>query len=378
MSRIFEQTELGSLRPANRLVRSATFEAMADPQGRVTDGLVSLYRELARGQIGLIVSSYLYVRADGRQWTTQLGADRDDQIPGLSRLAETVHKNGGVIVGQIVHCGGQASREAIGGTDPVAPSEVPSPGYAAPPRALTTGEIDGLIGDFADAAFRLKTAGFDGVQLHGAHGYLLSQFLSPSRNRRTDQFGGTLANRARFTMEVLKGIRNRVGPSFPVLIKLNGHDFLDGSTTEQDACYLAGQLAEARITAIEVSGGTPGSGKLGAVRTGIELSEDEGYFLPQARAIRKATPGIPLILVGGLRSIDKMESILASGDVEYFSMSRPLIREPHLPQRWQTGNRSRAACISCSGCFKPALRGSGVRCIKKGMMLNSTPPDAQS
>ena len=148
------------------------------------------------------------------------------------------------------------------------------------------------------------------------------------------------------------------------MIKLNAHDFLDGSTTEADSTVLAAALAEAGIDAVEVSGGTGGSGALGAVRTKIQTEADEAYFLPQAEAIRASAPDVPIMLVGGMRSLDKMSSVLASGVADYFAMARPLIREPDLPRRWASGDTTRAACISCSGCFTPARKGEGLVCVQ--------------
>jgi 2,4-dienoyl-CoA reductase-like NADH-dependent reductase (Old Yellow Enzyme family) len=361
---IFEKTRLSGIELDNRLVRSATWEGLATDDGRVTPPLIRIHEELAEGGVGLIISSYLYVRQDGKQTPGQIGIYSDDLISGLAELAQAVHERGGKIVGQIVHCGGQADRSQCGGLDPVAPSAVESPGYATTPRELTSGEIRELVAAFAAAARRLQESGFDGAQLHGAHGYLLAQFLSPLRNRRRDEYGGTVENRARFCLEVYREVRAAVGPDFPVMIKLNANDFLDGSTTEEDACHLAAALAAEGIDAIEVSGGTPGSGKLGAARPDIKGPENEAYFLPQAEAIRRAAPKVPLMLVGGMRSPEIMEKILASATVDYFSMSRPLIREPELPNRWKSGDRRRAECISCLGCFGPASKGQGIRCVR--------------
>jgi 2,4-dienoyl-CoA reductase-like NADH-dependent reductase (Old Yellow Enzyme family) len=364
MADIFEATNLSGIEVRNRLVRSATWEGLADDGGRVIPALTSIYEELAEGGVGLIISSYLYIQAVGKQTRGQIGVDSDASIPGLSTLARAVHVRGGKLVGQIVHCGGQADRRHNGGLQPVAPSAIKSPGYHEIPRELTAAEIEDLIGDFATAARRLADAGFDGVQLHAAHGYLLAQFLSPLRNRRTDAYGGDLENRSRFCLEVYRAVRAGVGPDFPVMIKLNANDFLQGSTTEEDACHLASALAGEGVDAIEVSGGTPGSGKLGAARPDIEGPDDEAYFLPQAEAIRRAVPELPLMLVGGLRSLGVMERVLAAGAADYFSMSRPLIREPDLPARWQRGDHRRADCISCLGCFGPARKGEGIRCVQ--------------
>jgi 2,4-dienoyl-CoA reductase-like NADH-dependent reductase (Old Yellow Enzyme family) len=360
---VFDTITINGLELSNRLVRSATWEGLSDPDGSVNDRLIDVYRDLAEGGVGLIITGYIAVRADGRQQSTQLLAHRDEFVPGLAGIADIVHEHGGKIVAQIVHCGGQADRKATG-LDPVAPSAVESPGYPEVPRELSTDDINTLIASFANAARRLKEAGYDGVQLHGAHGYLLAQFLSPSRNRRRDRWGGSLEGRSRFTIEVYRAVRALVGPDWPVMIKLNANDFLDGSTTEEDSTFLAAALAEAGIDAIEVSGGTGGSGKLGAARSKIETEADEAYFLPQAEAIRSAAPGVPIMLVGGVRSLGRIEEILAAGAADCFSMCRPLIREPGLPARWAAGDHRPAECVSCSGCFGPARKGEGIRCVQ--------------
>jgi 2,4-dienoyl-CoA reductase-like NADH-dependent reductase (Old Yellow Enzyme family) len=363
---IFEPTSINGLVLKNRLVRSSTWEAMATPEGAVTDRFVDLYSRLAAGGVGAIHTGYMYVRRDGQHLPFQTGIDRDERIAGLARLAEAVHQQGGKIVGQIVHCGGQADRRTNGGQQPVAPSGVASPGYTEIPRALTEKEVEEMISLFAAAAGRVKAAGCDGVEIHGAHGYLVSRFLSPYSNRRTDRFGGSLENRARFALEVYKAVRAEVGPSFPVLIKLNAHDRFEGSTTERDAAYLASALAQAGIDAIEVSSGTcadiPGT----ICRPDILSWKDEAYNLSVAKYIRSAAPKVPLMLVGGLRSLEKMECILNNQDADYFSISRPLIRQPDLPARWRDGDRARATCISCNGCFGPALKGEGIRCVIEG------------
>jgi 2,4-dienoyl-CoA reductase-like NADH-dependent reductase (Old Yellow Enzyme family) len=364
MPAIFETTNLCGIELGNRLVRSATWEGLATADGGMTPPLLQIYEDLADGGVGLIISSYLYVDPVGKQSLGQIGVYSDESIPGLSDLARVVHDHGGKLVGQIVHCGGQADLQQNGGHQPVAPSAVESEGYSTTPRELEIDEIEKTISDFAAAARRLKTAGFDGVQLHGAHGYLLAQFFSALRNRRTDDYGGSLANRARFCLEVYRAVRSEVGSDFPVMIKISASDFVEGSTTEEDSCYLASTLAAEGIDAIEVSGGKPGSTKIGAARPNIREAEDEAYFLPQAEAIRKAAPAVPLMLVGGVRSPEVIEEILEKGTADYFSMCRPLIREPGLPARWLSGDRQRAACISCLGCFGPAGRGEGISCVQ--------------
>ncbi len=363
MPTVFEPTEINGMRLKNRLVRSATWEGMADPDGAVNDKLLAFHRTLARGGVGLLISSYMYIVPEGKQYRGQIGVYSDRLLLGLTRLAREVHDAGGTIAAQIVHCGAQTTR-AIAGTQPMGPSAVESPGYSEIPRALTIEEIAAIVEAFARAAARVKEAGFDGVQLHGAHGYLLSQFLSPLRNRRTDRYGGSLENRARLTLEVYEAVRAAVGPSFPVMIKINGSEFLEGGATVADAVYLARALAQRGIDAIEVSGGAPGSVNLGAARPDIRDRSDEAYFRPQLEVIRKEVPDVPLMLVGGLRSLEVIEDLITSGLADYASLCRPLIREPDLPLRWMRGDRRKAACISCRGCFGPARTGKGVRCTE--------------
>ncbi len=184
MTEIFEPTSLSGIELENRLVRSATWEGLASADGTVTPALIRIHEELAEGGVGLIISSYMYVQRVGKQNQGQIGADSDQMNSGLAELAQTVSSRGGKIVGQIVHCGGQADRRLTGGLQPVAPSAIESPGYSMTPLELTIDQIHEIINDFAAAAKRLQKAGFDGVQLHGAHGYLLAQFLSPLRNQR--------------------------------------------------------------------------------------------------------------------------------------------------------------------------------------------------
>jgi 2,4-dienoyl-CoA reductase-like NADH-dependent reductase (Old Yellow Enzyme family) len=365
MPTTFERATIGRLEARNRLVRSATWDGLADPEGRVTPRMIELYRELAEGGVGVVISGYAFVRPDGRQWATQLGAHDDAAIPGLAELARAVHDGGGRLVGQIVHCGGQARPEATFGLGPIAPSAIACLGYLTAPRAPDAAEVADLAARFGAAAARMREAGFDGVQLHGAHGYLISQFLTPSRNARNDAYGGARENRMRFALEAYRAARVAVGAGFPVWIKMNGEDFAEGGATLDDACALAAALAAEGIDAIEVSGGTGASGALGSARTDIARPEDEAYFLPHARAVRRAAPGVSVITVGGIRSPEVVEAILAEGAADACALCRPLIREPELPARWQRGERRRAACISCRGCFAPAMKGSGVRCVRK-------------
>ena len=229
---------------------------------------------------------------------------------------------------------------------------------------MTVDDIQEIVLAFGEAASRAREAGFDGVQIHSAHGYLLSQFLSPAFNKRADEYGGSIENRARLLLEVLQHVRTHVGEDFPVLVKINSQDFLDGGLTPEDSLAVGGMLQEAGIDAIELSGGTIVSGKLSASRMGIKSEEKEAYFRDSARVFKEALR-VPIIMVGGIRSFHLAERLVALGYTDYISMSRPFIREPDLIRRWAAGDLRKAACISDNQCFGPARAGEGIYCVVK-------------
>lgn len=361
MPSLFEETQINNLTLKNRLVRSATWEGLATEDGACSDQLVAFISYLAEGGMGLIISSFTYVLPGGRGLPKMAGLDRDDYIPGYEKMTTAVHQRGGKIALQLVHAGAQTKTKWIEGYTPLGPSAVEDRTYRTTPRQMTVEDIERVIEAFGQAARRGVQAGFDAIELHGAHGYLLNQFMSPYTNRREDRYGGSVENRSRFICDAYERVREAVGPDFPVLIKINCDDFIDGGATLEDWIVLAQQLAEMGIDAIEVSGGTPASGKLGPNRTGVGTIKKEAYFLPHARAIRKAVD-VPLILVGGIRSPERMAQILAEGTVDYFSMSRPFIREPHLTKRWEAGDLRKAKCISCNLCFRTSLEETGLTC----------------
>ncbi|UCD85460.1 MAG: NADH:flavin oxidoreductase [Deltaproteobacteria bacterium] len=356
---MFTPGKLGSLELKNRLVRSAVWEGMADDQGFVTDKLVTCIRRLAEGGMGLIILGYTYIQPNGRQSPGQTAIYNDDYLPGLRKLTDTVHKAGGRISIQLVHVGPQTTPDMIHGKTPVGPSAIKHPLFGTP-RELTTAEVKRIIEDFGHSAKRAKTVGFDAIQIHGAHGYLVNQFISPRWNQRSDAYGGSPENRMRFATEVYREVRANAN-NLPVFIKLNLDDFIKGSTTPADALPLAEKLSEMGIDAIEVSGGGPASRK-GPARIKIRTEADEAYFIDLARQTRKVTT-CPIILVGGFRSPRVIDQVLASGDVDFVSMARPLIREPGLVNRWRSGDLTKAKCISCNGCFKTLAYGEGIQCL---------------
>jgi 2,4-dienoyl-CoA reductase-like NADH-dependent reductase (Old Yellow Enzyme family) len=355
MDPIFTPWRLGSLELPNRLVRSATWEGMAQVNGAVTEELAGFTADLAAGGVGLIISGYAYVSPDGLGLPKQTGVYSDILVGSLAMMSDAVHAAGGRIAIQIVHAGGQTRSEWIGGT-PVGPSAMVHPQFGEV-EELSVGRIHDIVADFAAAARRSREAGFDAVQLHGAHGYLVNQFLSPNTNRRTDEYGGSLANRARFCFEVYDAVRNEVGPDYPVFIKLNSDDAVEGGLELAEAVEVARGLSERGIDAIEVSGGVPSAGARSAARL-VKSLDDEAYFLDNARAIKDAVD-CPVITVGGYRSRAKIAEALEW--VDAVALSRPLIRQPDLANLFKDGGTDVADCVSCGGCFKLGLE-QGIGC----------------
>lgn len=359
---LFESFNLAGIRLKNRLVRSATYEKRADEDGFVTDSLIEFYETLTKGGAGLIITGNALVHPSGRTITQLICIHSDIYISGLKRLTDAVHELGGVIFIQLVHGGRQSLPVLLGGQMPMAPSAVFDPSTKVMPREMTDGEIWQIIDAFADAARRARISGFDGVQIHGAHGYLVSEFLSPHTNRREDYWGGDEERRFHFVEELYRAIRSEVGDDYQILIKMNADDCLKGGLRPDEAVRIAKRLDALGIDAIEVSGGMYEAGKK-TVRTDILRIEDEAYFRDSARLF-KENINTPVILVGGIRSKTVMEDILQKGDADLISLSRPLIREPDLPERLREG-KERADCISCNGCmnFKKL---DVVRCVQIG------------
>ena len=365
MTTLFQPARIGTLELPNRFIRSATAERMADADGRPRPELRRLYRDLALGGVGLIISGHMYVHPSGKAHPEMTGIHSDALVPDLAALAEAVHQAGGRIAAQINHGGMQCSRRTVSQT--IAPSAIDAPFLRQRPRAMTSQEIETLIQAYADAARRAQEAGFDAVQIHGAHGYLISQFLSPYTNRRTDEWGAepaagsaeSLESRTRFLRAVCQAIRDRVGADYPLFIKLGMIDGVEGGLAPEDGAKIVELLAEMGLDAVEISGGIGGDEPLNT-RGPIGSQEDEAYFRPLARRARART-SLPIALVGGLRSRSVMEDVIDSGDATFISLSRPLICEPDLPHRFRRGVQDRAACTSCGQCW-PDEPGEGIAC----------------
>lgn len=360
MSVLFEPLTIRDLTLPNRFVRSATWEGMASDSGMVTPKLITTMTDLADGDLGLIISGHAFVSPEGQAGPWQLGVHSDDCLPGLKQMTAAVHDHGGRIVMQLAHAGAFAPEKLTGAT-PLAVSDLE--GQDSPPcREMGPEDIRNLVQAFALAAGRARESGFDGVQIHSAHGYLLSQFLSPIFNRRTDEYGGSAASRSRVHREILQAVRDRVGPDYPILIKINCRDCADNGLSLEDSVQVARDLSGHGLDAVEVSGGLLTGKKLSPSRPGIDTRDKEAYFREEAREFSRNLD-IPVILVGGVRSFDLAEQLVQDGVAEAVSMCRPLIREPKLISRWKGGDLSRAACVSDNLCFRPAMKGRGIACV---------------
>lgn len=372
MMDLFETTSINGMNIKNRFIRSATWEGMADNDGSCTSRLNALYTALAEGGCGLIISSHIYVQKAGKASAWQLGIYDDSLIPSLKKLTDNIHEKGGKIIAQLAHAGLYAAA-AMTGTTAIAPSAIH--GFSStPPKEMSINEISETVEAFGAAAQRAVSAGFDGIQIHAAHGYLISQFLSPAYNKRTDQYGGTPERRARILVEIINTTRKKVGSDYPVIVKMNSEDYVDGGLENTESVLIAKLISTNGIDALELSGGTISSGKLVPSRSGINSTEKEAYFSKSANLFKKNID-IPLILVGGIRSPKVANATLEDGTADYLSMSRPFIREPDLINRWKSGNGEKAACISCNSCFAPAMKGEGIYCVvaKKLKEKNESP-----
>jgi 2,4-dienoyl-CoA reductase-like NADH-dependent reductase (Old Yellow Enzyme family) len=361
MAELFEPTKLKTLELSNRFVRSATFLGLANEDGSCSKRLIDAMIKLAEGGVGLIITGFSHVLKGGQSPRWQSACWHDRFLPGLTQMADAVHRVGGRIALQIAHCG-LFSKPEMTGEPALGPSEILTENSSVG-RSMTGEEIEITIKAFVDASVRAKKAGFDAVQIHAAHGYLISQFLSPFFNKRTDNFGGSLENRARLLMSVTNEIVERIGDDYPVLVKINAEDRLPDGFSTDEMLDVAAMLESTGIAALELSGGTVLGLAAGKPENSFSHTGKTEVYWNDAATAYKARLKTPLILVGGIRCYETAEALVRGGDTDYVSLSRPLIREPGLIHRWISGDRTKSSCISDNGCFKPGGEGLGVHCV---------------
>ncbi len=356
MSISFTPAYIGKLEIKNRFVKAATAENMALDTGEVSGDLIGYYERYAQLDLGLILTGHMYVQPNGKGHPKMTAICGDEFIPGLMRLTEAAHRHGTRIFVQLSHCGGQIFS---GDAERVAPSPVKNPITGVIPRELRPEEVEELVAAFGDAALRAREAGFDGVHLHGAHGYLISEFNSPYGNRREDEWGGTPERRSRFLLRVVEDVRSKVGRDYPLSIKLGVEDDMEDGLKREEGARRARELKEAAIDAIEVSCGFMDP-KVGSSRP-VKGLKDEAYFLPLAVAVRETVGDLPLILVGGLKTPALMERMIEEGKADFISLGRSLIREPDFVHQIARGRKEAASCISCNQC-RAGLGKRALRC----------------
>jgi len=367
MSVLFEPAAIRGLVLRNRFVRSATYDGCAEKNGHVSQKQLKMFEELARGGVGLIVTGITYAHPSGQISPVQNSLASDDCVPGFKKLVKTVHDGGAKIAVQLFHAGRETAKTyPPQRKEALAPSQITDdPNFQAPHRAMTEEEIWEIVRAFGDASRRAREAGLDAVQVHAAHAYLLSQFLSPFTNRRTDQWGGSPENRLCLHREIYRDIRAKVGKDYPVLVKIGVADSFPGGLDYREGKRAAQTLAEWGFDALEISSGLRGRGYENAeFRPGINRLDREAYFRDWCKDIKRSVSA-PVMMVGGLRTFDLMEQVVQNHETDFISLCRPLIREPEIINDWKNKDRHGATCISCNKCFDELLKGEELHCVQE-------------
>ncbi len=352
MKKLFESTSPNGLELKNRFIRSATWEGIAEENGYINDTVMNLYEDLAKGGAAAIITGYAFVLEEEQPNPRMFGIYNNSFVDVYKPLTEMVHTHDSKIVLQIVY-GGSFTWHDVGKRTIWGPSAIENKITGVTPVEMTPENIQTLISAFGDAAKRAMSSGFDGVEIHAGHGYLLNQFLSPFFNHRTDNYGGNSDNRARIIFEIYDDIKAKTSADYPVMIKLNCSDFMGNKGFVFEECRnLCKLLSDKGITAIEISGGpvfrAPKTEKEPTLQ--VEITEKDSYFSEYAKHIANDV-NCPVILIGGNRSLETMERLLNETDIEYFSFSRPLLSEPDLINKWEKDSTVKPRCTSCNKCF---------------------------
>ncbi|WP_312431122.1 oxidoreductase [Lacrimispora sp.] len=357
-SNVFSPIKIGSMEVKNRFVMPAMDSSMIDGNHHFTEQSMAYFGARAKGGFGLIVSEFLCVDLGGLSTPNQAGIHNDECIPNLAELTKIIHENGAKCVGQLEHAGTQTSTACAKGT-PVGPSAIPHPKFNEKTRAFTNAEVYEMIDKFVVAAERAQKAGFDAVELHGAHGYLISQFFSRAFNKRTDEFGGSLENQARFACEVIKGIKAKCGKDYPVLVRMNVDDWMEDGNSIEDVAAMARLVAHAGADALNLSCGT-------AVNGGIVTPyfQKPGFNGEYAKFIKSAVD-IPVICVGRINSPDLAETMIASGQADLVALGRQSVADPEFPNKIAEGRLDEI--FQCTGCMQRCYYSPGCDEQDKGI-----------
>jgi len=359
--KIFESASIGSLQVKNRLIMAPMGTRLSSEVGGVTQRQIDYYTERAKGGVGTIITEVTCVdHPIGVTGPTNLTIHDNAFIAGHNELVESLHTYGAKVISQLVHAGRQTRPASIKGMQPVAPSAIPCKFIGAMPRALTTNETEEIVKKFVEAAVRVKTAGYDGVELHGAHGYLIAQFMSSYSNHRDDRYGGDLRHRMNFPVEIIQGIRKELGPEFPLLFRFSAEEFVEGGRDLEESKKVAKILEDAGVDALHVSAGAYES-----LPSMIEpMSYDEAWKIYLAESIKDVV-NIPVIGVGAIRTPEGAETILKDGKADFLALGRALLADPYWPNKAKEGREKEIIpCISCNvGCIGERIfRNLHIRC----------------
>lgn len=355
---IFQPIRIGSLEVKNRIVMAPVNDSLAAADGAVTDRQVRYYEERAKGGVGMIITGNAYVEEKkGRISAAQFGCYHDKLIPKLNFLADTIHHYNVPVIMQLVHAGRQADPNIIKGY-PVAPSPLPFPDTGVVPQELSIVEVEDIIDHFGKAAFRAKQAGFDGVEIHAAHGYLLSGFVSPATNKRCDKYGGSLEGRTKIVVEVIDCVRAMTGNDFAVGVRINGSDEVEGGITIETSPDVARIMEASGVDFIHVSAG------MGHLPHIVQQSNHlkQGCLIPYAEAVKRKVR-VPVIAVGSLTNPVMAEEVLREGKADLIAMGRPLIADPELPKKAKAGDLDDIrTCIRCNVCISRLYKSCELAC----------------
>ncbi len=360
-SNLFDSLRIGGLELPNRVLMTTIKLGYATKQGEVTDRHIAFYARRAEGGAGLIATEPLYVHLNGREVPTQMGIHDDKLIPGLRRLTDAVHDAGGLMMAHVNHAGRAVNPKLVAEGERVSASDTPCPANKVTPRALTLEEIPAYVSYFAEAARRVCEAGFDAIEIPFSHGYLIHQFLSPYTNRRDDEYGGSLENRMRFGREIMAAVREAVGDDFPIVVRMNAQDYVEGGLTIEDAEEIAPMLEDMGVDALSVTSGTMcESVPFCLYPTGTPKAN----LLPMAAAIRHKV-SVPVAVAGRIRSPDVAREALALGQVDWIGLGRPFLADPDWVRKTETGDEEAILlCAAChQGCLGELIRGRGTSCM---------------
>ncbi|MEJ2199602.1 MAG: NADH:flavin oxidoreductase [Desulfuromonadaceae bacterium] len=357
---LLEPVQIGSLAINNRMIMAPLVTNFCHADGSVSDRYLAFLQARARAGVGLLITEATSVHSSGKAFPNGLGIHSDAMLPGLQRLTDAVHAAGAKIAVQLFH-GGRQCFESITGQPLLAPSAIPCPFCGGQPRAMTGEDMQRIIAAFGEAALRAQKAGFDAVEVHGAHGYLLCEFLSAYSNQRSDEYGGSLENRARFPLAVVKKVREAVGADFPVLYRLSAEEYVPGGLTLAETEPFCRMLVAAGIDALDISGGVYESAD--KVIQGLELPQ--GVFVANAAAIKRAVSGqVPVIVAGRLNDPPFMADIVATGKVDLVAIGRGLLADAELVRKIETGHFDDIRnCTACkTGCVGRLFSGKDIAC----------------